>query len=137
MTHARPAVFLAGGIGISPFRSMLRRTAKEELPHRIFLFYSNRRPEDAPFLNELGALQREIPHYTFVPTMTAIETSHRRWRGETGWIDRDMLCRYVGDLTAPIYYIAGPPAMVQSMQARLTEAGIHEQAIRTEAFAGY
>ena len=57
----RTAVFLAGGIGITPFRSIVFRAAKEKLPHRIFLFYSNRRPEDAPFLDELQALERENP----------------------------------------------------------------------------
>ena len=44
-------VFLAGGIGITPFRSMLVHATREKLPHRLFLFYSNRRPEDAPFLS--------------------------------------------------------------------------------------
>lgn len=133
----RPAVFLAGGIGITPFRSMLRHASHAGLRHRMLLLSSNRRPEDAPFLSELESLQRELPSYTFVPTMTAMERSHRRWRGETGWIDRDMLSRYMGNLTAPIYYIAGPPAMVQNLQAMLIEAGIPEEAIRTEAFAGY
>ncbi|HYM09410.1 MAG TPA: FAD-dependent oxidoreductase, partial [Bryobacterales bacterium] len=51
---ARPAVILAGGIGITPFRSMVVRAAQEKLAHRIFLFYSNRRPEDAAFLDELA-----------------------------------------------------------------------------------
>src|SRR5665213_2590267 len=55
----RAVALLAGGIGITPFRSMLVRAAKEKQPHRIFLFYSNRRPEDAPFLEELQALQKE------------------------------------------------------------------------------
>jgi ferredoxin-NADP reductase len=53
---ARPAVMLAGGIGVTPFRSILYRAAKERLPHRISLFYSNRRPEDAPFLEALRTL---------------------------------------------------------------------------------
>jgi predicted ferric reductase len=59
----RTAVFLAGGIGITPFRSVVFRAAQERLPHRIFLFYSNRRPEDAPFLDELQALEKENPNY--------------------------------------------------------------------------
>ncbi len=54
----RTAVFLAGGIGITPFRSLVFRAAKEKLPHRIFLFYSNRRPEDAPFLDEHSRWRR-------------------------------------------------------------------------------
>jgi ferredoxin-NADP reductase len=52
--NSRPAVFLAGGIGITPFRSMLLQAARERLSRRLFLFYSNRRPEDAPFLDELS-----------------------------------------------------------------------------------
>ena len=56
--HAKAGVFLAGGIGITPFRSILLRAAREPLPHRLFLFHANRRPEDAPFLQELEALQR-------------------------------------------------------------------------------
>src|ERR1041384_6306370 len=69
---ARPAVLLAGGIGITPFRSILFRAAKEKLPHRIFLFYSNRRPEDAPFFEEFRKLARQNPNFSFIPTMTAI-----------------------------------------------------------------
>jgi predicted ferric reductase len=57
----RAAAFLAGDVGITPFRSIVFRAAKEKLPHRIFLFYSNRRPEDAPFLDELQALEKENP----------------------------------------------------------------------------
>ena len=69
----RPVVFLAGGIGITPFRSMLVRAAKEKLPHRIFLFYSNRRPEDAPFLEELQILERENSNYKLIASMTEME----------------------------------------------------------------
>ena len=67
---SRPAVLLAGGIGITPFVSMLRQAAHERLPHKLFLFYSNRRPEDAAFLDELIELQRRNPNYRFVGTMT-------------------------------------------------------------------
>src|SRR5262249_39268098 len=65
----RPAVFLAGGIGITPFLSMARHAAKNALPHRIVLFYSNRRPEDAAFLEELRALEKINANYRLVATM--------------------------------------------------------------------
>jgi len=71
----RTAVFLAGGIGITPFRSVVFRAAKEKLPHRIFLFYSKRRPEDAPFLDELQALERENPNYKLIASMTEMSKS--------------------------------------------------------------
>ena len=70
---SKPAVFLAGGIGITPFLSILRQAAKDKIPHCLYLFYSNRRPEDAPFLETLTELQRANPNFRFVPTMTEIE----------------------------------------------------------------
>src|SRR5215469_11141355 len=73
---SKPAVFLAGDIGITPFLSMLRQAAYEKLPHQLFLFYSNRRPEDACFLETLNELQRTNPNFRFVPTMTEIGESH-------------------------------------------------------------
>src|SRR3989442_14631825 len=66
----RPAVFLAGGIGITPFVSMSRQAAHDRLARDIWLFYSNRRPEDAAFLDELVALPRTNPRYRLVGTMT-------------------------------------------------------------------
>lgn len=93
--QARAGVFLAGGIGITPFRSILLRAAREHLPHRLFLFYANRRPEDAPFLQELDALQRLNPSYIFIPTMTDMSRSHRPWQGETGVINQEMLAKHL------------------------------------------
>jgi len=59
---ARPAVFLTGGIGITPFRSIAVQAAQDKSPHTVYLFYSNRRPEDAAFLDELAALGTENPN---------------------------------------------------------------------------
>jgi ferredoxin-NADP reductase len=134
---ARPAVMLAGGIGITPFRSMLFSAAKEKLPHRIFLFYSNRRPEDAPFLEVLQALGAENPNYKLIATMTQMEKSHQPWHGETGLINKGMLSRYLKDAVSPIYYIAGPAGMVKGLHIMLNEAGVDDDDIRTEEFIGY
>jgi ferredoxin-NADP reductase len=133
----RTAVFLAGGIGITPFRSIVFRAAKEKLPHRIFLFYSNRRPEDAPFLDELQALEKENPNYKLVACMTEMAKSHQSWHGEVGPIDREMLLRYLKDAVSPIYYIAGPPEMVKGLHTTINEAGVDDDNIRAEEFAGY
>jgi ferredoxin-NADP reductase len=133
----KAAVFLAGGIGITPFRSIVFRAAKEKLGHRIFLFYSNRRPEDAPFLEELRALEKENPNYKFIPSMTGMEKSHQPWQGETGLINADMLARYLKDTVSPVYYIAGPPEMVKGLHTVVNETGVDDDDIRTEDFAGY
>jgi len=134
---ARTAVFLCGGIGITPFRSIAFGAAKEHLPRRIFIFYSNRRPEDAPFLAELQTLEKENPNYTLIASMTEMEKSHRPWHGETGLIDKEMLARYLKDATSPLYYIAGPPGMVKGLHTMINESGVDERDIRTEEFSGY
>jgi ferredoxin-NADP reductase len=134
---ARPAVFLAGGIGITPFVSMSRQAAHDRLARDIWLFYSNRRPEDAAFLDELAALPRRNPRYRFVGTMVEMAKSSRPWSGETGFLDRAMLERHLRDLSAFAYYMAGPPGLVEAMQKMLTAAGVAEEVIHTDEFFGY
>ena len=134
---ARPAVLLAGGIGITPFRSILFRAAKEKLPHRIFLFYSNRRPEDSPFLEALQTLERENSNYKLIATMTGMENSHQAWQGETGLINQGLLAKYLRDVVSPIYYIAGPAGMVTGLHTMLNDAGVDDDDIRIEEFVGY
>jgi ferredoxin-NADP reductase len=134
---ARTAVFVAGGIGITPFRSILFHAANEALPHRIFLFYSNRRPEDAAFLDELQALEGKNQNYILIATMTEMEKSHRSWHGGMGLISKEILSRYLKDARSPIYYIAGPPKMVKGFHTILTEIGVDDADICAEEFAGY
>jgi ferredoxin-NADP reductase len=134
---ATPAVFLAGGIGITPFLSIVRQADHDRLPHKLYFFYSNRRPEDAPFLEALQALERSNPNFRLVCTMTEMMMSQKAWKGETGLIDKEMLSRHLTNLQGPIYYVAGPPAMVAGMRKMLAGAGIDEDDIRTEDFAGY
>jgi ferredoxin-NADP reductase len=134
---SRPAVFLAGGIGITPFRSMVVNAGRKGLANRIVLFYSNRRPEDSAFLQELQQIGSENANYRIIGVMTGMEKSKRPWNGETGFIDKAMLARSIPDMAAAIYYIAGPPAMVTAMKQILAGAGVNEDDIRSEDFAGY
>jgi len=133
----RSAVFLAGGIGITPFLSMARQAAHDQLPQQLYLFYGNRRPEDAPFLDALFQLTKTNSRFQFIPCMSQMEKSHRGWTAETGFINREMLDRYVPALAEPVYYVAGPPAMVATMRLMLTAAGVDEDNIRMEEFSGY
>ena len=132
-----PAVFLTGGIGVTPVRSIVLQAAWDNLPHRILLFDSNQKPEDAAFLNELVEAQENNLNYRFIPTMTEMEKSGMQWNGETGYVTKAMLEKYVGDLTLPIYYLAGPASMVTAMRKTLNEAGVDDDNIRTEEFSGY
>jgi ferredoxin-NADP reductase len=135
--ETRPAVFLAGGIGITPFVSLLRQTAHDRLARDLWMFYSNRRPEDAAFLDELAGLEQRNSRCRFVGTMTEMEKSSRPWSGETGFLDRAMLERHLKDLATSVYYVAGPPGLVETMQKTLADAGVTDNAIRTDEFFGY
>ena len=134
---AQPAVFLTGGIGVTPFRSIAFEAARERLTHRLWMFYSNRRPEDAAFLEELTKLQTENSNFRLIPTITNAQDSRKSWNGETGYIDRQMLSKYIGELSSRVYYIAGPPAMVDAMTKLLSVAGLNRAEIRSEEFFGY
>ena len=101
----KPIVMLAGGIGITPFYSMIRRAREEKLPHKISLYYRNTVPARAAFLDELKK-------YNVLISDLAIDTT-------------------------AVYYMAGPPAFVAKYRARLDEAGIDEDFIKTEEFDGY
>jgi ferredoxin-NADP reductase len=135
--HAkRPAVVLTGGIGITPFRSILTEAAAGAgLPYRVVLFFANRQPQDAPFLDELTRLARRDSNLTLVPTMSAVGDGD--WAGERGHIDAAMLERHLSGVTGAIYYLTGPPMMVQVLTAVLTHSGVDTDDIRTEEFTGY
>ncbi|MCL4389879.1 MAG: FAD-dependent oxidoreductase [Patescibacteria group bacterium] len=122
---AKPAVLFAGGIGITPFRSLVLDAAARKLAHKITLFYSNRTPADAPFLQELSNVAN--PNYKFVPVFTTTQ----------GHLDREKLAANIIDLSAPIYYIAGPTTMVLALRDLLISAGVPDTSIRTEDFEGY
>jgi ferredoxin-NADP reductase len=136
--HAdRPAVVLTGGIGITPFRSILLETIRTGgLPYPVVVLYANRRPQDAAFLAELRALAEQDANLRFVPTMSALDASDT-WDGERGHIDASMLGRHLEGVTNAIYYLTGPPGMVQGLRTMLVDAGVDEDDTRTEEFTGY
>ncbi len=132
-----PAVFLTGGIGVTPARSIILQAGHEMIPHQIFLFYSNKTPEHAAYLDEFKEAEAQNPNFRFIPSMTDLEDSSGEWEGETGFFTKEMLEKYIGDLSRPIYYVCGPGRMLSSIQKTLDEAGIDSDNVRTEEFPGY
>ena len=131
---SRPFVFVAGGIGITVFRSMLRYIREERLPHRVTLIYSCRDRESAAFLDELLELEQELPDFRLVLTMT----QDPGWTGETRKVDAAFFKDYLGDdLNRFTFLVAGPPAMAEGVQEALAEAGVDEQNVIAERFSGY
>lgn len=134
---SRPAVYIVGGIGIVPAYSMIKDATEKRLPHKLTLIYSNRRPEDTPFLAELENLAKQNSNFTFIPTMTEPEKSSRGWQGKTGRIDQPMLEKYIDNFNSPIFYISGLPEMVSAMKTLLINAGANKDNIKAEEFAGF
>ena len=132
--ESRPVVFLAGGIGITPFRSMALEATRTRPGQQIFLFYCNRRLAEAAFFDELRELEKINPRYKFIGALTAAD---QEWQGERGRIDREMIARHIEDLSAPIYYVAGPAVMTEGLKNMLDEAGISSDDVRSEKFTGY
>jgi len=132
---ARPGVFLAGGIGIKPVRSILDWAAQERMPHKLYLFYSNREAVDAAFLEELEALTMQNSRFNLIPTITRL--TYSAWRYETGRVDREMLSRYLTGLNRPIFYMAGPSGMVTAMTDLLRSLDVSDDEMRNEEFGDY
>jgi len=132
----RPAVFLAGGIGVTPFRSIIKDAVERKLPHRLTLVHSNRNAASTAFLGDFEAWVRAAPSFQFVPTLTE-PTPAEVWRYATGLIDAKFLSSRLADVAETIFYIAGPIAFVKAMQETLPAVGADPDNVRAEEFAGY
>jgi ferredoxin-NADP reductase len=130
---SRDYVFVAGGIGITVFHSMLRYIADTGEPYRVTLVYSNRDRESTPFLDELQELESRIPGLKLLLTMTEDDG----WDGETRRVDAGMLRDHVGDLGAHTFLVAGPPPMVEGVVEHLAGAGVPEEQVLPDRFSGY
>jgi len=133
----RPAVFLAGGIGITPFMSMLRQAAHGASGRQFRLVYSNRQPEDAAFLDELQGLEARLPGFRLHATMTGMAGSRRAWRGDTRMLGADVISDAREGLVAPVYFVVGPRGFVAAANEGLGALGVTAADIRTEPFYGY
>jgi predicted ferric reductase len=129
----RNPVFIAGGIGITPFMSMLRYMRDTGEDRDVLLFYANRSEEDIVFRNELDSMaalaspRLRVVHVLDVPG--------KEWQGEQGRIDRPLIEKYAGDLNNRLFYLCGPPPMMNALAALLIDAGVPAKRIRTERFA--
>lgn len=126
-------VLIAGGIGITPFRSMLIQAAAAGGLESLLLFHANRDISGAPFTDEMARLSQQAPGFRFIPTLTRPSEG---WNGETGYVDAAMLSRYV-DSNEAIFYVSGPPAMVQSTRKMLADIAVPADRIASESFEGY
>jgi ferredoxin-NADP reductase len=128
-------VFLVGGIGITPVRSMVEYATQESLPHKMIVFYSNKNRAETAFLGDFENWERQNPNLTFMPTLT--EEKPDDWPYESGRIDAPMLRKHIDDLHNAVYYLVGPPKMTSAMREITESLDIDELKIKSEDFSGY
>lgn len=131
---SKPLGLIAGGIGITPFMSMLRYIKEENLPYNITLVFSNRDRGSSPFLDELQQLSQILPNFKLILTMT----DDPSFSGEKSKVDAQFIKDYFADnLNGYTYFVVGPPPMVEAVQKALEEAGVDSVNIKIENFTGY
>ncbi len=130
-----PAALFAGGIGITPFRSMIKHSLERGPSRPLTLIYSNRVPEQAAFLEELETWARTHPTFRLLATMTQPDASPHGWNGLTGYVNAEFLHAHLPSL--PTCYVAGPPGFVTAATQALREAGLSQEQIRIDEFIGY
>ena len=131
---AKEIVFLGGGIGITPFRDMVKYATDKKLPIKLTLLYSNRTPNDIVYKEEWPVFEIENPNLKVVNTITENATG---WQGKTGRIDKNMIKEFCNDLSNAMFYICGPPGMVEGLSNLLKTMNVLQQNVKIEKFAGY
>ena len=134
-TETTPAVFIIGGIGVTPVRSMIAQATHDKTAHRITLLHASSTPSQLPYKSDLEQLSQTNPNFTYVAVAT--DSAPADWTGDRGRINAQMIKKYVPDLSQPIYYLSGPKGMVHAMRQLLVELKVNEDNIRTEEFGGY
>jgi ferredoxin-NADP reductase len=132
-SQERKIVFIAGGIGITPFISMLRHVDRNRLDTNITLIYSNRNQKSTAFLEELAAIAKKNKNVRLVMTMT----DDPAWNGESSQISAELVKRSVADYKDSTYMIVGPGGMVAAMSDMLSSIGVSKEDIFVESFTGY
>lgn len=130
---AKEIRFLGGGIGITPFRDMIKCASDKKLPVKLTLLYSNRTADDICYRDEWPVFEQENPNLRVVHTIT----DDVSWHGRKGRINEAMIREFCSDLNNTLFYICGPPGMVDGLSSLLKTMDIPPQNIKVEKFAGY
>ena len=135
-----PHVFLAGGIGITPFRSAIKYNIDNKLSGiKIHLIYANSTPEDIVFRKELEEWSQAHSNIKVTMTISRPEESKQKWDGITGRIDEVLIRKLISnnELRITNFWVCGPPAMVDAMESILGKLKITSDRVRSEKFTGY
>lgn len=141
-------IMIAGGIGVTPFRSIIKYIADKKLSVPVCLLCSNSIPEEVVFGKELDRIAEERRNIKVIYTVTHPEESRIEWGGLAGRIDKKMLTKMInrfvagaingrGKMENLVFWLCGPPSMVVSLEEVLAQMGVSQSRIKTEKFTGY
>lgn len=128
-------VFLAGGIGITPFRSMIKYLIDTQQQRDIILIYVNKIADEIVYTDVFNTASVKLGVKTFY-TLTDTTALPSDWRGFVGRIDEPMLLKTVPDYQERTYYISGPPEMVKASEHVLKVMGVPNAQIKKDFFPG-
>lgn len=132
--ETRRQVFITGGIGVTPFRSILRYAVDTNAPISGLMLYFNRAASDIVFRDELEKISRQMPTFSVVNVLSQPEDG---WTGERGVLNEPLLRKYVPDIEQVVFWISGPPPMVSACRSLIEQIGVSDEAILTDSFIGY
>jgi ferredoxin-NADP reductase/nitrite reductase/ring-hydroxylating ferredoxin subunit len=143
--YSKPAVFLSGGIGVTPFRSMIKYATDKQLPIKIIMFDSNRNEQNILYKNEFNEWVNTNKNLKIVFAITDEDgekqsSTASSWTGERGRIGKEMLTKHLSsdEVNHAIFYVCGPPAMLNAMKSILEDKlKITKERIKVEEFTGY
>ena len=124
----RPLCFLAGGIGIAPFNSIIKELSNQSSDHQIFLFYSNRTVQDAAYHEEYNLLAQQSSRFVYRPIFT---------QKDGHMLDKDYFVQEIKEPDSVEYFLCGPPGFVAGMKEQLEILKINVDQIHEETFFGY
>jgi glycine betaine catabolism B len=133
---SRKLVFLAGGIGVTPFRSMLKYLIDKHQKRDIIVLYFNRHADEIVYRDVFDQAVRQLGIRVYYP-LTDKEHAPPDWQSPLGRLDTTMLQTLVPDATERIFYLSGPPAMVDGFEALLKSNGIISNQIKKDFFPGF
>ena len=127
--------FVAGGIGVTPFRSMVKYLTDRRERRDVVMLYANRRYEEIVYEDVFNAATR-VFRFRPVYVLSDPASSPTHWNGEVGRIDAEMIARQIPDYLDRMFYVSGSPGLVQGVQRALSELGVKSDQIKTDHFSG-
>ena len=134
--NSQKLVWIAGGIGITPFRSQIKYLTDSKIfDYSITLFHGNKSLEDNICRDLMTNYHHKNPNFKYIEVLS--ENIPKHWTGESGYIDKKIIQKYVDDLQSRHYYISGPEPMVDAVKIKLSSIAIDDNHIHQDWFPGY